>query len=64
MTDLDVAILLIKAASVADGGCGHCAEEVLDEAMKLAPSLPWKMAAVGLAKESDNFEFALLATEY
>lgn len=63
MTDMDVAILLIKAASVADGGCAHCAEGVLDAAIKMRPELPWRMAAKGLAEDNDDYDFALWATD-
>jgi hypothetical protein len=44
MTDLDVAILVIKAATAS----GFTDEDVLETAMELRPELPWKIAAEGL----------------
>lgn len=62
MTDLDIAVLVIKAASVAraDYGCDSCSMQVLEEAMRLRPHLPWDLAAKGLAEENEfDFGFAL-----
>jgi hypothetical protein len=62
MTDLDVAVMTIKAAAAADSGCQHCAGQVVEEAMKISPHLPWRLAAEGLFKEhGDEYEYALFA---
>jgi hypothetical protein len=64
MTELDTAILLIKAASSADGGCSHCARGVLRHAMYLAPDLPWKIAATGLCVDNeDDYAFAMVCID-
>lgn len=55
MTDLDTAILVIKAACGTDEP-----DSVLEEGMLLAPHLPWMMAALGLAENDSNYEWAVV----
>lgn len=59
MTDLDVAVLLIKTAFTVEA----CAVEILDEAMRLAPDLPWRLAARGLAENDDSYSAAMAFVE-
>lgn len=63
MTDLDVAMFLIKAASVADGGCLYCAQRVVSEGIRTRPNLPWGIAAKGLVADDPNYVFAIHAVE-
>lgn len=32
------------AATSADGGCSHCATQVLEDAVRYLPDLPWRAA--------------------
>lgn len=58
MTDLDVALFLIKAASVTES-----AERVVTEGIRTHPELPWGIAANGLADEDSNYTFAVHAVK-
>lgn len=52
MSDLDVAIIMLKVAADVDGKCTRCRTAALNQAMELAPHLPWGMAARGLHDDS------------
>jgi hypothetical protein len=52
-TPEELAEAIMTAASCADGGCSHCACEVLEEAMQQLPELPWR--AVWDAEPLDEY---------
>jgi hypothetical protein len=48
-TPEELAEAIMIAAACADGGCSHCACEVLEEAMQQLPELPWRAVWEGVA---------------
>jgi hypothetical protein len=60
MTDLDIAITILKLASRVDAGCIVCRSNTFEQARELHPDLPWKVAAEGLNQQyEDEYGWAL-----
>lgn len=52
MQDEAVAYLVLTSASAADGGCVPCVQGCIDQAIYLAPDLPWELAVARVRPET------------